>query len=172
MSTLITQLLLTLVPCAIVGLIAYYFFKSYIRDEEHRRGFLLQKEAQKELIPYKIQALERMTLYLERIAPGRLLLRVKPVGDDIQVYVNLLIDTIEKEFEHNLTQQIYLSQQCWEAVTASKNATITLIRKVSRSEEVQTAAGLREQVLKVLLKQPAPSYTGLEFVKQEARKMW
>lgn len=168
----IFQLILTLAPAIIVGVGAYYFFNNYLRNEENRRGYELRKENQKETIPYRIQALERMTLYLERIDPGRLLVRVKPNGDDKHDYEKKLIKTIEDEFEHNLAQQIYMSTACWDAIRSTKNATITLIRKANMDDQVDSANKLREVVLSELLDKSAPSATGLAYIKKEAREIW
>ncbi len=166
------QILLSIGPCLIVGGIAYYFFKDFVRNEENRRHYEMRRETSKEIIPYRIQALERMTLYLERIDPGSLLVRVKPNDSDKYEYETELIQIIEKEFEHNLTQQIYLSSKCWDAIRATKNATIALIRKTNMHEQITTPDQLRELVLTELLDKDAPSATGLAYIKKEAREMW
>src|SRR5699024_2371396 len=120
---------LTVVPCIVVGVVAYYFFNNHMRNEENKRIYQLKKESRKDILPNRLQALERMTLYLERINPERLLVRVKPDSSDKFVYETKLIGAIEDEFEHNLVQQIYMSTKCWDAIQATKNATISLIRK-------------------------------------------
>ena len=77
----LTQLFFYLLPALIVGALAFYFLNVYVRTEEQRRRFLLQKENQKQALPIRLQAYERMALFLERIAPGNLLLRVSPYND-------------------------------------------------------------------------------------------
>lgn len=171
-SATVMQFFLTLLPTLIVGLVAYYFFANYIRNEEGRRHYELRKESLKELIPYRLQALERMALYLERIDLGSLVLRIKPAGATKQVYENKLVKAVQEEFEHNQAQQIYLSTECWDAVRATKNATIALIRKVGRSEQIDSAEKLRESLLKELIKTASPSQTGLEYIRKETREMW
>jgi hypothetical protein len=100
--TLVTSYFSYLLPAIVVGLVAYYFFKGHTANEEGRRRYLIQKEAQKKLLPIRLQAYERLTLLLERIDPNKLLLRVKPYSDDLQKYESLLIQNIDKEYEHNL----------------------------------------------------------------------
>jgi len=75
-----------LLPAIVVGLVAYFFFKGHISNEEGRRRYLIQKEAQKSILPVRLQAYERLTLFLERIDPNKLLLRVKPYSDNLQKY--------------------------------------------------------------------------------------
>ncbi len=165
----LTQLLLALLPALIVGTLAYYFFKTYIKNEEGRRRFLLVKDNQKTALPMRLQAYERMTLFLERISPGKILFRVKPNSDDPSQYEQLLIRTIEQEFEHNLAQQIYLSGDCWDYIKTAKNATIGLIRKANGLDHVTTADALREAILKNLMEKPAPTDAALAFIKKEVK---
>ncbi len=168
----IVQFFLAIIPSIIVGLVAYYFFKNYIKDQESRRDYTVQKDLKKEVLPKRLLALERMTLYLERIDPARLLVRVKPDSADKFAYETKLIQTIEEEFEHNLTQQIYMSADCWDAIRSTKNATITLIRKSTMHEQVDTADKLREIILAELTEGMAPSATGLAYIKKEVHKIW
>ncbi|MBU2929978.1 hypothetical protein [Winogradskyella psychrotolerans] len=168
----IIELLFNIAPAAIVGLVAYYFFKQHIENENSRRRFLMQKDLQKESFPLRLQAYERMSLFLERIAPSKLLTRVNPTSSNKEDYESLLIATIEQEFEHNLSQQIYVSDQCWSITQAAKNATIQLIRKATLQEQTDTASKLREVVLTDLMDKPAPSNAALAFIKQEVGEMW
>ena len=80
-----------LLPAIVVGLVAFYFFKSHTANEEGRRRYLIQKEAQKKVLPIRLKAYERLTLFLERIDPNKLLLRVKPYSDELQKFESLLI---------------------------------------------------------------------------------
>src|SRR5690625_2364969 len=120
-STSILNFAMSILPTIVVGYVAYYFFTNYVRNEQDRRIYNLKKQTHKDMLSYRIQALERMTLYLERIDPGRLLVRVKPSGEDKHEYERVLIQAIEDEFEHNLTQQLYLSPQCWDAIRDRKS---------------------------------------------------
>ncbi len=168
----IFQLLFFLLPAILVTGIAFYFFSQHTKNEERRRRFLLHRENQKQALPVRLQAYERMALFLERIAPGNLLVRVKPYTTKKEDYSTLLIKNIEQEFEHNLAQQIYISVECWNAIKASKNATITNIRKSAAKEDITNAAELRQYILSSMLEQQPPSETGLAFIKKEVKQLW
>lgn len=168
-SSRIIDLLLFAIPSLITGLIAYYFFKEHTKNEDGRRRFLLHKDLQVNALPTRLQAYERMTLYLERITPSKLLLRVAPTSSDKNAYESMLIQAIESEFEHNLAQQIYVSEQCWNIINTAKNATIQLIRKASLLEKTDTAEKLREVVLTEMLERRAPSDLALSFIKDEVK---
>jgi len=171
-ATDIMNFALSLLPTLVVGFVAYYFFTNYIQNEQDRRIYQLKKQTHEDMLSVRLQALERMTLYIERINPGSLLVRVKPSGDDKHKYEKELIQAIEQEFEHNLTQQLYLSSECWDAIRATKNSTITLIRRINMNEQITSADKLREEVLTELMDKPAPSVTGMEFLKKEAKELW
>lgn len=168
----ILELLLNLIPAFLVGAIAYYFFKKHIENEERRRRFLLQKDMQKETFPLRLQAYERMALFLERIAPSKLLTRINPTSSNKEDYETLLIANIEQEFEHNLSQQIYVSDECWTIITAAKNATIQLIRKANMLEKTDTSNALREKVLTELMDKQSPSKAALSYIKKEVGELW
>ena len=109
----ILEILAYTLPSLITGGVAYLLFNSYFKDQRNTRSWLLQKENQKDSLPLRLQAYERMALFLERINPTKLLIRVAPVSTNKNDYENYIIAQIEQEFEHNLTQQIYLSDDCW-----------------------------------------------------------
>lgn len=168
----ILNLLFYLLPALVVGIISWYFFNQHIQNEDNRRRFLILKENQKHALPLRLQAYERMALFLERISPGNLLTRVAPLNSNKNEYERLLINHIEQEYEHNLAQQIYLSEKCWNAIRASKNATISIIRKTNMSDKIDSADKLREVILTDLLDNQPPSETGLAFVKEEVREIF
>jgi hypothetical protein len=161
-----------LIPSIIVGVIAFYFFKTFVDHQKEMQYMELRKENRSEVLPLRLQAFERLVLFLERISPGQLLSRIKPVGENKYDYENLLIASIEQEFEHNLVQQVYVSQKCWDAIKASKNSTISLIRKTAMSDKITSAQKLREVVLTELFERSSPSDTGIAFLKNEIRQLF
>jgi len=168
----IIDLFLFAIPSVIVGFIAYYFFKEHTKNEDGRRRFLLKKDLQVNTLPNRLQAYERLTLFLERISPNKLIVRVSPTSSNKEDYENLLIHSIEQEMEHNISQQIYVSEKCWSIISAAKNATIQLIRKASLLEKTDTADKLREVVLTEMMERRAPSDAALSFIKQEVSDIW
>lgn len=168
----ITLILLAIIPTLIVGAIAYFFFKMHVKNEDDRRNHIINKDLQVQALPARFQAYERIVLFLERISPNKLLVRVSPINDHKEQYENLLIQNIEQEFEHNLSQQIYITDDCWSTINASKNATIQLIRKAALSEKIDSANKLREVVLTEMMDKQSPTDAALFFVRNEVGKMW
>jgi hypothetical protein len=171
-TTKIIELLSYTLPAIITGGVAYFLFNSYFKDQQHARKWMNQKEMQKQALPLRLQAYERLSLFLERINPSKLLIRVTPISENKNDYADYIITSIEQEFEHNLTQQIYVSANCWGYVVTAKNATIQMIRKATLSEQISSADELRELILKQLFDKETPSNAALAFIKEEVSAMW
>ena len=159
------------IPALITGVIAYLFFKEYTNNENKRRHYSLHKSLQKEVLPVKLQAYERLALVLERMTPNNLLIRIRPISQRKHDYEQLLIQTIEQEFEHNLVQQIYVSEECWNIILTAKNTTIQFIRNCDLSNESTTADKFRELVLTKSMDTPAPSTAALAYLKNEVSNL-
>ncbi|MFD2890539.1 hypothetical protein ACFS5J_00710 [Flavobacterium chuncheonense] len=171
-STKIIELASYTLPALITGGVAYFLFHSFFKNEENRRRFELLKENQKQALPIRLQAYERMVLLLERIHPAQLLLRVAPISVDKNDYATLLIHTIQTEFEHNLTQQVYLTANTWDVITKAKNSTVQMIRQKSIEEDIPNAEKLREAILIELTETEAPSAIAIHYLKEELKRVF
>lgn len=167
----LVEILLYILPAIIVAGISYTIIKTFFDNEEKKRFFNLQKDIKRDVLPIKLQAYERMVLFLERINLNKLLFRIIPNSEDKNDYENLLIAHIENEFEHNLTQQIYLSDESWSAITTAKNALIQNIRKVNMKSEVVNAQKLREALISNMLESTSPSFVAISVVKAEVARL-
>ena len=158
-------------PAIVTGLVAYYMFNRLIKQQNYANKVAHLSEGKKNGLPIKLQAYERMTLFIERINPANLLIRVTSVNNDKKAYTVSIIESIEQEFEHNLAQQIYISNECWNVIVASKNTTIQLISKTSKLETVTNAQDLREAILRKMIEVSPPSKTALAFIKNEVKNI-
>ena len=171
-STKIIELAAYTLPALITGGVAYFLFHSFFKNEENRRRFELLKENQKQALPIRLQAYERMVLLLERIHPAQLLLRVAPISTDKNDYATLLIHTIQTEFEHNLTQQVYLTSATWEVINKAKNSTVQMIRQKSLEQDIPNAEKLREAILIELTETEAPSSIAISYLKEDLKRVF
>jgi len=138
-----TLVALSILPALIVAGICFYSINTMLKKELMKQKYQLIRANQKDMLPLKLQAYERVTLLLDRISLNKLLVRVAPVSEDVNEYRNLLMATINQEFEHNLTQQIYVSDECWNATQAAKNTVITQLHKLSADEGITNATEYR-----------------------------
>lgn len=168
----IIELLSYTIPAIVTGGIAFYFFERHLKNEERIRKFQLHKEFQKQSFPLRLQAYERLALFLERINPNKLLIRVMPFSEDKIDYLQLLVQHIEQEFEHNLSQQIYVSNACWDMVVTAKNTTLQMLRNKAVSTDIKDAKALQEAILKEGLSEDHPSQAALDYIKNEVADLF
>lgn len=166
MGEQVLGLMVYCIPALVTGVIAFLFFREHTDNENNRRNFILKESIQKESLPIRLQAYERLTLFLERISPQNLLKRVSPISQEVEDYKSLLIQTVEQEYEHNLSQQIYVSDPCWRIVSAAKNSTIQTIVSF-KNKDVNTANDIRPLLLDILLNNEVTAEMALNFLNEE-----
>ena len=166
MGEQILGLMVYCIPALVTGVIAFLFFREHTDNENNRRNFILKESIQKESLPIRLQAYERLTLFLERISPQNLLKRVSPISQEVEDYKSLIIQTVEQEYEHNLSQQIYVSDPCWRIVSAAKNSTIQTIVSF-KNKDVSTANDIRPLLLDILLNNGVTAEMALNFLNEE-----
>ena len=158
-----------ILPAAVTGFVAYYMFNGFLNHQNNQKQIELIALRKKESLPTKLQAYERMLLFCERINPVKMLVRIKPIGDSSEAYLQLLLASIEQEFQHNMVQQLYISDECWNVVIASKAAVINKLKLVSTSSTL--ANEFREQILLEYAKKAPQTDTAIAFLKNEVKKI-
>ena len=123
------ELLKLILPAGIVFLTTYYLVKSFLTNEQNKKKVDLKLANQEVITPIRLQAYERIVLFLERINPTSLVMRVEKTGSSAS-FQGELLKSIRNEFEHNLSQQIYMSNKSWDAVLKAKEETIKIRGKV------------------------------------------
>lgn len=121
----------------------------------------------------RIQAYERLVLYLERIAPNALIMRLHQHGMSADAFRNDMTRAIREEFDHNLSQQIYVSEPLWRSLLQAKDETIQLINIAhKRMEPKATGLDMSRHIFDILTEvKKAPNEDALNLVRAEARKM-
>src|SRR5690606_18732338 len=82
-------------------------------------------------LPLRLQAYERLTLFIERINPTNMLVRVHVSGTTVRELQQFLVDEIRTEHQHNITQQLYVSAQAWAVVSRIKEDSIGMINSAA-----------------------------------------
>lgn len=159
-------------PALITGGVAFVMMQKFYNSEESKRKFELLRENQKQALPIRLQAYERVVLLLERINPTQLLLRVAPTSKSKEDYATLLTHNIQTEYEHNLTQQIYLTAETWNMILKAKNSTVQMIRKNAIREDILDADKLREAIMLELTEVESPSSIAISFLKEELKRVF
>lgn len=121
------ELLKYTVPALVVLATAYYLLKMFLDKETEKTQMQMRLDVQKISMPIRMQAYERLVLLLERIEPAGLLVRTNLPGMNASQLQSALIQSIRSEFEHNLSQQLYVSTKAWEMVRNAREETIKRI---------------------------------------------
>ena len=128
-TNMIWELLKIILPALIVFMTAYFLFRDMLENGQKQREFEFRVKNGATVTPIRLQAYERLALMLERISPQSLLMRVSPHDASTSEYHQQLLTNIRQEFEHNLSQQIYVSQILWETIRTAKENLIGIINK-------------------------------------------
>ncbi len=167
---LVYNILLVTIPALIVFLTAFFILRGMIRSDQERRKQEILLQNNRTITPLRLQAYERFVLFLERISLESLIIRVHTQGMSAAQLHSALLSNIRGEFEHNLSQQIYVSPQAWEVV---KNARSNIVKLINTEFEKlpENTTGLefsRRLLEKVMELDKEPTKAAIEFVKNEA----
>lgn len=121
------ELIKILVPASVILYAAYLLVRAFIQKEIELRKLDVRSRAIETVLPNRLQAYERMVLFLERMAPQNLLVRLSTSGMPAREFHQLLLNEIRNEYNHNVSQQVYISQQIWELIKNAKEDLIVSI---------------------------------------------
>lgn len=159
-------------PAIFILVLAYMMLSNFMDNEEKRRAYFLKKDTQKNALPVRLQAYERLSLFLERINPDRLLVRVSSRNLTVNQYQNVLTRQIREEFEHNFAQQIYVSEEAWAFIVNAKSSVVGMINNWAQELDAQEPGDkLREHILNEVMKMESfPTKRALSYLKNEVQK--
>jgi hypothetical protein len=171
----IIDLLKIILPATVVFLAVYFLFQKFFKNEQERRDHDIKKAALNLTTPQKIQAYERIVIFLERIHPSNLVVRINKHGFTSRQLHHELIHSIKSEYEHNISQQIFVSHNTWELVKTAKDELIKLINIAAT--KVPGDAPSNELAMMILnivggLDKKMPSELALEYAKKEISKIF
>lgn len=162
----------TIAIAGIVFLTSYFSIRYFLTHEQNKRLLELKFESKKLITPLRIQAYERLALLLERIDTTVLILKFSNTDLRAEELQNLLITAIRSEFEHNLSQQIFVSEDLWNQIVAVRESIINLVN-ISAGKLSAAATGL--ELATTILEQTAnqaPNAKALEYLKKEVQLLF
>ncbi|PKP10140.1 MAG: hypothetical protein CVU09_08410 [Bacteroidetes bacterium HGW-Bacteroidetes-4] len=162
------------IPALIVFLTAYLILNRLITNEHNKQKVKIVLNNQKIITPIRIQAYERMVLFLERISPQSLVLRTqKPNMTNLDLQ-NALLRNIRSEFEHNMAHQLYVSDKAWEMVKTAKENLVKIINQNAiRVKPDAPAIQLSKLILEKMMDgDNDPAQKALTFLKSEIRTLF
>ena len=124
---IVYDLLKITLPAALVLYLAYLLVRSFLQKQLDEIAFSVRQKNQEIVVPIRLQAYERIVLLLERITPSNLLSRLGNAEYTAEEFQQILVHEIRNEFNHNLSQQVYMSDSAWTYVSTAVEQTISLI---------------------------------------------
>src|SRR5450432_3847277 len=138
------------------GTLAYIF---WMQRKDAKKGLSTSKTGGAGTVtPQKLQAYERLILLTDRISLPSLISRSNQPGLNVREMQNLLVQTIRQEFDHNITQQMTVSPEAWDAIRNFKEQNLLIINQVA-SYLPATASGedLNKSLLEMMMQNPKAS---------------
>ena len=165
---ILKYILPSLVVLLAVALMMKYFYKS-LRSERNREFFTQDR---RRLLPMRLQAYERLSLFLERITVDSLVVREQREEFTCRDFHQHLLAAIRAEYEHNLAQQVYISNEAWNVVRNAKEGTIRMINTAAIQVNPKgPAVELSKKILQLQMEENnSPTQVALEFLRLEVRQ--
>ncbi len=186
MTTETLFIISAVLPIITVLLAVYLMLKYFSKQNEKQFDFLKatqdltrlklenerKKDREKVLIPLRLQAYERMVLFLERINPPNLLIREMQPGFNVGQFQGSLLSAIRDEYEHNMSQQLYISEITWELVKSAKEKVVQLVNtSATEFKPEEEGIQLANKVLSMGFKANGdPVEQAMSAIKEEIKK--
>ena len=166
---LFLEILKYILPSIVVFFTSYFLLKNQSDENITKLRLELRQQSQNVISPVKLQAYERLVLFLERISPQQLILSDNQPGISANALKHTMIHHIQQEFNYNLSQQVYISNQAWNVIRVVKEQVIALINNCyTELEETATSTDLSKAMIdKLMLNGEQPTQKAINFLKAE-----
>ena len=166
--------LVYLAPSLLVFGTSYFLVKRFLDNEQKMKYVELKRVMDSSLLPLRLQAYERIVLYLERISPNNLLSRVYEPGMNVAVFHKELLLTIKSEYEHNITQQVYVTNAGWAIVRSSRDELVKLINlSFGQCNPANPGVELSKIIFQTMMEsEEYPIQNAIDQIKNEAHSLF
>lgn len=163
-----------LLPAALVLYAMYLGVKVMIARELTKKELEIRQKNIEITLPVRLQAYERMTLFLERITPNNLVVRVNQPDLSAREFHQILLKEIRDEYNHNVSQQVYMSIDVWEQVKTAKEDLITAINaSANELGEEANSLDLARRLFEYMMEKPIdPIDHAIKSLKEEISKTY
>lgn len=170
----ITYIVVALVPAAAILLVVRNFLQKFNDRAIIRLESELKLERQKFFLEPRADAYQRIVLLLERISPNSLVMRLHNSNKLATLFQTELLNTIRTEFDHNVAQQLFISQNSWDLVLKSKEETIKIINVAAQSLEADaTATDLSSKIFEIVAEVgELPTEIAIKAIKKEFQTLF
>ncbi|WP_158797834.1 hypothetical protein [Pedobacter sp. L105] len=170
----VEQVLILAAGGLIALLVGWSFIKSDIQKYLRPDAVAPVKDENDQLLQLRLQAHERLIIFTERLNPSNLFIRLNQQGFSARELQSVILHEIRSEYQHNVSQQLYINSASWNILLKLKEDTIALINNAMAALP-QDASGtdLSKKVLEHLAEiQESPYALMLEMLKQDIHHLF
>jgi hypothetical protein len=163
-----------LIPASVVLYAVYLMVRSFIQREIDLKKLEVRTRSIETILPARLQAYERMALFLERISPQNLLIRLNATGYTARDFQKILLDEIRNEYNHNVSQQVYMSEEVWNQIKNAKEDLTVLINEASSKVTMDSSSlDLSKKIFEMVMeKKVDPIGYALSELKKEIQQIF
>jgi hypothetical protein len=163
-----------LIPASVVLYAAYLVVRSFIQKDIDLKKLEIRGKAIETVLPNRLHAYERMTLFLERMSPHNLLVRLNTGSIPAKDFHQALLSEVRNEYNHNVSQQVYISEEVWDLIKNAKEDLIVNINDAaSEMAEQSTSLDLSKKIFeKTMGKSVDPLSHALTELKREVHRIF
>mgnify|MGYP000892609064 FL=1 len=172
--TFIKEFLFLLIPVLIIVATVWVFVKYYLKTEKEKLIVKIGLKNKEIITPVRLQAYERLVLLLERMELSQVILRNVSLGQTAAQLQQMLMNNIKEEFDHNLSQQLYISSEAWDLIKKAHDSIIASINDASSQLKDDASASDLAQLIFQSEANAEQSQTkrAMEYLKNEARLLF
>ena len=163
----IVEILIEVVKYGLPSLVIYFLMRHYTSQQTFLMAQQKRKDADKDVKALRFQAYERLIMFVERTKLSDLIIRLNTSELDANALKTILLVSVQKEYEHNLAQQVYVSEELWKIVSQAKENVQSLITKSSND---LPSGGSSEDLLSTLQQNSVAATQSLEIAKKAIRE--
>lgn len=170
----LSELLIFILPLLIVSGVFLFLLVLFFKREKVLAINRAKEQSREATLNVRLQAFERMLLFLERIKPQNIVLRSNDPGMTAVEFHRYLLTTIREEYEHNLVQQLYISEEAWNHVVSAKAWVTKLINEAAgKIQKNNTSNDLAVSIIRLEMDAGENKINeALSFLKKEARELF
>jgi len=160
-------------PASLVVYGMYLVVKSFLHKEFEKKLVEIKIKNNEIVLPIRLQAYERMCLFLERITPHNLVVRCNEQGMNVAQLQQQMLFEIREEYNHNMSQQVYMSDEAWNQVKKSMDSIVVIINNSANGLSSENRSiELAKNIFDRLMGFPEdPTASALKFLKNEIRQV-
>ncbi len=161
-----------ILPAIAVMYAMYLTVKMFIQKEWQSQRIELRQKSTETILPIRLQAYERMCLFLERISPNNLIVRLNNSEYNAAQFQHVLLSEVREEYNHNLSQQVYMSDEAWNMVRRAMEDLVVKINQAgSEVNKEAKSLDLAKKIFDLVMEQGSDQINeALVFIKDEIRQ--